>query len=82
MTSRSRYTLSVQSFVHIILRFTIRLFVKPFQTLLTNNETGTVPECLRPRPEHPVFDEAVETVDKFRWERDRNGLSVTAHTSS
>jgi hypothetical protein len=79
MTSRSRYTLSIQPLFDIFSRFAVRLFVEAFQVLFANDEPGTVSERLRPRPEDAVRDEPVETFNELRGEGDWNRMSVAAH---
>jgi hypothetical protein len=82
MTSRSRYTFSIQALFDVVPRFAVRLFVQAFQVLFANNEPGTVSQRLRPRPEDAVVNEPVETVDEFRREGDWNRVSITAHTTA
>jgi hypothetical protein len=80
MTSRSRYTFSIQALFDVVSRFGVRLFVESFKLFFANDEPSAVSQRLRPRPEDAVLDEPVQTFDEFRREGDRNRLSVTAHT--
>jgi hypothetical protein len=82
MTSRSRYTFSIQAFFDVVPRFAVCLFVEAFKMFFANDEPSAVSQRLRSRPEDAVRNEPVETVNELRWEGDRNGLSVTAHTAT
>jgi hypothetical protein len=80
MTSRAGYTFSVQPLFDVVPCFAVRPFVEAFQALFANDESSTVSERLRPRPEDAVRDRPVETFNELWRARDRNGLSIAAHT--
>lgn len=77
MTSRARYTFSVQPLSDAFSRFAVRLFVEAFWILFANDERPI--GALRPRPEDAVLDEYAETLNEFQREGDRNRLSIAAH---
>jgi hypothetical protein len=82
MTSRSRYTFSIQALFDVFPRFAVRLFVEAFQVLFANDEPSAVSQRLRARTEDTALDEPVETFNELRRERNRNRLPVAAHTTT
>lgn len=68
MTSRSRYTLPLQPFGHVLAGLAVGLFVESLATFLAHNDASTVAKRVRPRTEHTVVDESVEPIDQLRRE--------------